>query len=195
MREPASKVGSRENASEDQGSELRDEVGCLQFALRFVPLVNPVDHAKKCKGGGAGADGTFKRPDSLPLILHLGNQIFHEMNVFLLARVDAFTQGRRQWMILMQHHSDLAIARAEDDFEMQANQSAQAFLGADDAAHWRDYALLGQFHGVIHDLEQDFVFALKVVVQSALAQLERGGDVVHGSRVVPALLEQTSGGT
>ena len=58
-----------------------------------------------------------------------------------------------------------------------------------------DYALLRDLHGMVHDLEQDFVLALKVVIEAALAELERGGDVVHGSRVVAALLKQAGGRT
>ena len=58
----------------------------------------------------------------------------------------------------------------------------------------REHALLRDLHGVVHDLEQDFVFALKVVVEAAFAEFERGGDVVHRSRVVAALLEQAGGG-
>jgi hypothetical protein len=47
---------------------------------------------------------------------------------------------------------------------------------------------------MIHDLEQDFVLALKVVIEPALAEFERGGDVVHRCGVVSALLEQAGGG-
>jgi hypothetical protein len=47
---------------------------------------------------------------------------------------------------------------------------------------------------MIHDLEQDFVLALKVVVESAFAEFERGGNVVHRGRVVSALLKKASGG-
>ena len=57
-----------------------------------------------------------------------------------------------------------------------------------------EHAFLGDLHGVVHDLEKDFVFALKVMVEAALAELERGGDVVHGSGVVSALLKQARGG-
>ena len=76
---------------------------------------------------------------------------------------------------------------------MQADQGAQALLWIGDAAHGIEDALLGDLHGMVHDLVQDFVFALEVVVEAALAELERGGHIVHGSGVVAALLEQAGG--
>ena len=44
-----------------------------------------------------------------------------------------------------------------------------------------------------HDVEEDFVLALEVVVEAALAELERRGNVVHGGRVVAPLLEKPGG--
>ena len=57
-----------------------------------------------------------------------------------------------------------------------------------------EHALLRDLHGMVHDLEQDFVLALKVVVEPAFAELERGGDVVHRGCVISALLKQPGGG-
>jgi hypothetical protein len=48
---------------------------------------------------------------------------------------------------------------------------------------------------MVHDLEQDFVFTLKVVVEAALAQLERRGHIVHRRRIVSALLKEARGCT
>jgi len=42
-----------------------------------------------------------------------------------------------------------------------------AHHGVGDAAHWIKHALLRDLHGVIHDLEKNFVFALEVVVKAA----------------------------
>src|SRR5207253_11404842 len=53
-------------------------------------------------------------------------------------------------------------------------------------------ALLGDVHSVIHQIEKDFILALKMMVEPALAQLQRGRNVVHGGRVVAALLEKAS---
>ena len=97
-------------------------------------------------------------------------------------------------MIFVQHHRNFPIARAEHDFDVQAYQRAQALLGTGDAAHGFDHELLRDLHGMVHDLEQDFVLALKVVIEPAFAEFERGGDVVHGGRVISALLKQPGGG-
>jgi len=43
-----------------------------------------------------------------------------------------------------------------------------------------------------HDVEEDFVFALKVVVEAAFAELKRRGNIVHGGRVVAPLLKEAS---
>jgi hypothetical protein len=97
-------------------------------------------------------------------------------------------------MVFVQHHGNLAIARAEHDLDVQPDEGAQALFGIGDATHRIQDAFLGDLHGVVHDLEQDFVFALKVVIEAAFAELERGGDVVHGSGIVAPLLEQAGGG-
>ena len=97
-------------------------------------------------------------------------------------------------MVFMQHDRDLAIDGAEDGFDMQPDQSAEALFGIDDRTHGADHALLSDLHGVAHDFEQDFVFALKMVVEAAFAEFEGGGDVVHGGSVVSTLLEKTGRG-
>ena len=66
--------------------------------------------------------------------------------------------------------------------------------GAVDAAHHVDDPFLGDLHGVRHDVIQDFVLRLEVVIEAALGKLERGGHIVHGSGIVSALLKQASGG-
>ena len=97
-------------------------------------------------------------------------------------------------MVLMQHHRNLAVAWAEHNFNMQANQRSQALFRVRDALHWIEHPLLRDLHGMVHDLVQDFVFALEVVVEASLAQFERGGHIVHRGRVVSALLKQACGG-
>ena len=57
-----------------------------------------------------------------------------------------------------------------------------------------DDAFLGDVHGVGHDVEEDFVFALKMMVEPALGEFEGRGDVVHGGGIVPLLLKKASGG-
>ena len=47
--------------------------------------------------------------------------------------VDALAQRRRQRMVLVQHDRDLAIARTEHDFDVQADQGTQALFGIGDA--------------------------------------------------------------
>jgi hypothetical protein len=47
---------------------------------------------------------------------------------------------------------------------------------------------------VRHDVEQDFVLRLKVVIEAALGEFEGGGDIVHGSGIVSLLLKESGGG-
>ena len=93
-------------------------------------------------------------------------------------------------MVLVQHNGDLAIARAEHHFNVQPDQRSKPFFGTRDAADGIDHTLLREVHGMVHDLEQDFILALKVVVKAALAQFECSGYVVHRGGIVAALLEQ-----
>jgi hypothetical protein len=46
-----------------------------------------------------------------------------------------------------------------------------------------------------HDVEQDFVFRLEVVIEAALGKLEGGGNIVHGSGIVSLLLKEPGGGS
>src|SRR6266849_3778257 len=189
LRMTAKKRTSLECPGEENFRVLAYQVFLLQSTLRPVPLVDPVDHAQQREGRCPWADYSL----GLPRALQLGDQALHEMYIVFLARVDAASQRRRQGMVFVQHHRDLAVAHAEDDFDMQADQHAQAFFRVGDVTHRIDYPLLGDVHGVIHQIEQDLVFALEMVVEAALAQLERSGHVVHGSRVVALLLEEASG--
>ena len=173
---------------------MRDEVLRLQVALGLIPLVNPIDHAQQGEGSGARADGAFCMTSALSAGLHVGDQALDEVYVFLLSSIDTFAQRGRERMVLVQHDSDFAVARAENDFNVQPDQRAQALLGSHDAAHGTDDQFLGDLHGMVHDLEQDFVLALEMMVEATLAEFEGGGDVVHGSGVVSALLKQASGG-
>ena len=94
----------------------------------------------------------------------------------------------------MQHHRDFSVARAHDDFDVQANERAQPLFRVSHGAHRIDHPLFGDIHRLAHDVKQDLVLALEMVVKPALAQLERSGDVVHRSRIVATLLEQARGG-
>jgi hypothetical protein len=76
---------------------------------------------------------------------------------------------------------------------MQPDQRPQPFFGAFDASCDVDHTLFGNVHGVRHDVVEDLVLRLEVVVEAALRELERGGDVVHGGGVVALLLEQAGG--
>src|SRR5579871_4111295 len=127
--------------------------------------------------------------------LHLSHQAFDEMDVFLLPGIDALAQRRWQRMILMQHNRNLAITRAENDVNMQPYQRTKPRFGISDSARGSQDALLGDLHCVVHDLEENFVLALKVMIETALAELECGGDIVHRGRIVSALLEEAGGGS
>jgi hypothetical protein len=93
-------------------------------------------------------------------------------------------------MVFVKHDGDLAITRAENNLDVQPNQGAKALFHIGDAAHGIDHLLLSDIHGVVHDLEQYLVLALKVMVEAALAELERGRYVVHGGGVIAALLKK-----
>src|SRR5579864_4492308 len=116
------------------------------------------------------------------------------MNVILLARVDALAEAGRQGMVLVQHDRDFAISGTEHNFDVQADQGSQPLFRISNAAYWSEDTFLSDLHGVVHDLEQDFIFTLEMMVQAALAELESRGDVVHRGGVVAALLEQAGGG-
>ena len=77
---------------------------------------------------------------------------------------------------------------------MQADEGRRRLTGSAMPRTEIEQRVLRDLHGVVHDFVEDFIFALEVVVEAALAELERAGDVVHGSRVVAALLEQAGGG-
>ena len=44
-----------------------------------------------------------------------------------------------------------------------------------------------------HDVEEDFIFRLKMMVEAALGEFERGGHIVHRGGVVSLLLEEAGG--
>ena len=75
-------------------------------------------------------------------------------------------------MIFMQHYRDFAIPNAQNDFDMPPDQHAQALLRVGDVANTVDHPVLSNVHRVVHQVEQDFIFALKMMVQAPLAQLE-----------------------
>src|SRR5271166_6488671 len=98
-------------------------------------------------------------------------------------------------MVLMQHDGDFAIPRAEHDLDVQADQGPQPLYGVEDAAYGGEHAILCDLHGMVHDLEQNLVLALEMMVKSALAELECGRDVVHRCGVISALLEEAGSGS
>jgi hypothetical protein len=112
-------------------------------------------------------------------------------------------------MVLVQHDRNLAVFWTEHKLDVQPDQGAQTFFsyvsagyvsagsvkaGSVDATHHIDDPFLGDVHGVRHDVEQDLVFRLKVVIEAAFGELEGGGDVVHGSGIVSLLLKEARGG-
>ena len=42
--------------------------------------------------------------------------------------------------------------------------------------------------------DRDFVLGLEVMIETAFGELERSGDIVHGSGIVSLLLKQAGGG-
>jgi len=132
--------------------------------------------------------------------LHVGDEVLDEMQVIFLARVDLAPQRRRQRMILVQHHRDFAVFGTEHNLNVQPDQRAQAFFrhvsaGSVDAPcvnapHHVDDPIFRDLHGVRHDVKQNFVFRLEVVIKAALGKLERGGHIVHGRGIVSALLKK-----
>ncbi len=96
-------------------------------------------------------------------------------------------------MVFVQHDRDLAVSDAEHHFDVPPDQAAQALLGIGNGAHGVDHPFLGDIHGVFHEVEEDFVLALEVVIEAAFAELEGSGNIVHGGSIVPLLLKQAGG--
>ena len=96
-------------------------------------------------------------------------------------------------MVFMQHHRNFAVAHTHHHFDMPANHCAQALFGIGNILHGVDDPLLSDVQRVIHQVKQDLVFALEMMVQTSLAEFKRGSHIVHGSSVVALLLEKSSG--
>src|SRR5581483_705022 len=97
-------------------------------------------------------------------------------------------------MIFVQHHSDLPVPHAEHNTDMQPDQSSQALLWISDTTRRIDDSFLCDIHCMIHQIKKDLVLTLKVMIEPALAQLQSGGNIVHGGAVVSLLLEKTGSG-
>ena len=179
-----------ERAREEDLGILTRDICFGKRALRLVPLVDPIDHAEKSEGGSAWADAGFGSAGAL----YIGDQVFHKVNVVLLSSVDALAESRRQRMILVQHDSDFAIARAQDYFDMKTDECAEPFFGIRNATSAIDDAFLGNVHRMGHDVKEDFVLALKMVIQPAFRKFEGRSDVVHRGGVITLLLKKTSSG-
>src|SRR5579863_4265083 len=95
---------SAEDASENEIGKLRNQVLGLQFALRLVPLVDPVDHAEECKRGGPRAHAAG-RACATRLRLDFGNEALDEVDVIFLPRIDELAQPRRQGMVMIDRMS------------------------------------------------------------------------------------------
>src|SRR5437762_12316072 len=93
-------------------------------------------------------------------------------------------------MVLVQHDGDFTITHAKYDVDMSSDERAQPLFRLQDAAHWVDHALLGDVHGMIHQIEKDLVLTLEMMVKAAFAQLQGSCNVVHRGRVVASLLEK-----
>src|ERR1700704_5491725 len=101
-----------------------------------------------------------------------------EVQVIFFSRVDLAAQGGRQGMVFVQHDRNLTVFGAEYKLDMQLNQSPETLLdsfnaGCVDAAHNIDHARLGDIHSMRHDVKQDLVFRLKMVIEAAFGEFER----------------------
>ena len=54
---------------------------------------------------------------------------------------------------------------------MPPNEHPQAILGIGNVPYGVNDPLLGDVHGMVHQVEEDFVFALKMMVKPALTEL------------------------
>src|SRR5258708_923828 len=117
------------------------------------------------------------------------------MNIVFLARVDALAQRWRQWMVLVQHDRDLAVAFAQHHSNVSADEHSQTLLRVRDGLDRTDHPLFSNIHCMVHQVEEDFVLALKVMVKPAFTQLQGRRHIVHRSAVVALLLKQAGGGT
>jgi hypothetical protein len=96
-------------------------------------------------------------------------------------------------MILVQHNGDFAVLRLQHGTDVEPNTGTETLFGVGEGEHGLLHLIFGDLHGVLHDVEEDLVFALKVVIESALAELEGGGEIIHGSGIVAALAKQLGG--
>ncbi len=77
---------------------------------------------------------------------------------------------------------------------MKTDECAEPFFGIRNATCAIDDPFLGNVHRMGHDVKEDFVFALKMVIQPAFRKFEGRGDVVHRGGVVTLLLKKASSG-
>src|SRR3954463_4150184 len=97
-------------------------------------------------------------------------------------------------MVLVQHHRDLAIAFAQYHRDVPANYSPQPLFRIRSQLRGRDHAFFGDVHGMTHQVEKNFFLTLKVMIKSALAELECRSYAIHRGRVITLLLEEAGSG-
>ena len=95
----------------------------------------------------------------------------------------------------MQHHRDLAVTRTHDHFDVPANERAKAFFRIAHTLYPINHSLLRDVHRVIHQVEQNFIFALEMMIEPSFAKLQGCRHVVHGGGIVASLLKEASRGT
>src|SRR5437899_3179340 len=109
---------SLKRARKEHFRVLSRQAFLVQRAFRPVPLIDPVDHAKQRKCRRAWSYTASRRP----FALHFRDQVLHKMNIVFLARVDATSHRRRQWMIFMKHYGDLPVAHAHHYLDVTADE-------------------------------------------------------------------------
>src|SRR6185437_5669215 len=97
-------------------------------------------------------------------------------------------------MVFVKHNRDLSVSLAQHHRDVQPNERTQPFYRVGNGLGRLEHSLFRDVHGVVHQVKENFFLTLKMMIQAAFAQSQRGGDIVHGGGVISLLLKQASRG-
>jgi len=182
-------VGLPQQAAEKEIHVAVGEFRLLDWTVRPIPLVEPVDHAQQGKRSQARGNRGLA---SLPM-LDLRDEILEHLDVLLFSRVDLSTQRPLQRTILVQNDGDLHVAGAHDQVNVADDRLAQRLTRVCDGLYSVGYVLLQNVHAIVHDLKQQPILATYVVIEARLGETYCQRDVLH-RRAVVALLKKHARG-
>ncbi len=179
-----------EPVKKDRGV-VADQLFFAEAAVGLVPLIDPVDHSQQREGCRPWMDVVLGSQPAL----HCLDRVFEEVDITPLARVNPLAEPRGECAVLMQNDGDFAVPAAQEHSDVARDARPQPLDGIRDLPHDVQNLLVEDIQSMIHDLEQDFILALEMVVQRSLAQIQGRGNILHRSGLVPALLEKPRGGS